>query len=99
MPRGAFGADQESSADTQGSAAPDSSSPSWGFSHPLPPGTKTKPSLHQGFRENKLRPLGIKKGQVLGTWPQAMSHWTEAAPPAEDRPSRLALAGWECYCT
>lgn len=33
-----------------------------------PPGTKTKPSLHQGLGENRLCAWGIKRGQVLGTW-------------------------------
>ena len=76
--------DQESSADTQGSAASDSSSLHGGLASLPNPGTKTKPSHHQGFGGNRLCSWGIKRGQVLGAWLQAMSHWPEAALPAKN---------------
>lgn len=104
---GVFGADQEPSADTQGSAASAASSP-MGFSLPLPSGKKTKPSLHQGFRKKSLCAWGMRRegarfwapdcrpclpGQRTGLQRQALSCWEHACPrlPPATAPSNSRL--------
>lgn len=41
--------------------------PSWRFSFPLPPGKKSKASIHQGFGKNRLCAWGIKR-RVARFW-------------------------------